>query len=213
MFEVDCRVLAEELAELPDEMNSVLRLCDGARTLQEVVEDSDLPDLETLGIIDKLFADQIIFARQPPERGAEAEPGARLASWLSEGGAERAPPVDEVRLKPEQALVADPAGTAQELPAPGEAATADPRVALSAEETLGAALPSYADSALGEGDGFGEGREYPQGRPGREPVFRAGEVDGRRAAPRQSRGAAGDSRSRGTAADQTDGPSGTLAKW
>jgi CheY-like chemotaxis protein len=151
VLEVDCRVLAEELAELPDEMNSVLRLCDGARTLQEVVEDSDLPDLETLGIIDRLFADQIIFARQPPERGGEAEPGARLATWLSEGGAERAPAVDEVRLAPERPLVGDPTSTAQELPPPVEPATADSHIGLSAEETLGAALPSYADSALAEG--------------------------------------------------------------
>jgi len=37
VLEVDCRVLAEELAELPDEMNTVLRLCDGARTLHEVI--------------------------------------------------------------------------------------------------------------------------------------------------------------------------------
>src|ERR1019366_4347526 len=46
VLEVDCRVLAEELAELPDEMNSVLRLCDGARTIQEVVEDCEKTDLE-----------------------------------------------------------------------------------------------------------------------------------------------------------------------
>jgi CheY-like chemotaxis protein len=43
VLEVDCRALAEELAELPDEVNTVLRLCDGTRTLQEVVEDSEHP--------------------------------------------------------------------------------------------------------------------------------------------------------------------------
>jgi CheY-like chemotaxis protein len=88
VLEVDCRVLAEELAELPDEMNSVLRLCDGTRTLQEVVEDSDHPDLEALTIISNLFAGQIVFAREGPDRGGESEPGERLARWLAEGGAE-----------------------------------------------------------------------------------------------------------------------------
>jgi CheY-like chemotaxis protein len=88
VLEVDCRALAEELAELPDEVNSVLRLCDGTRTLQEVVEDSDHPDLEALTFINKLFASQIIFAREAPDRGGESEPGERLAHWLSEGGAE-----------------------------------------------------------------------------------------------------------------------------
>ena len=88
VLEVDCRALAEELAELPDEVNSVLRLCDGTRTLQEVVEDSDHPDLEALTFIDKLIAGQVIFAREAPDRAGESEPGERLAHWLSEGGAE-----------------------------------------------------------------------------------------------------------------------------
>jgi CheY-like chemotaxis protein len=88
VLEVDCRALAEELAELPDEVNSVLRLCDGTRTLLEVVEDSDHPDLEALTFINRLFASQIIFARETPDRGGESEPGERLAHWLSEGDAE-----------------------------------------------------------------------------------------------------------------------------
>jgi CheY-like chemotaxis protein len=88
LLEVDCRALAEELAELPDEVNSVLRLCDGTRTLLEVVEDSEHPDLEALTFINKLFASQIIFAREAPDRGGESEPGERLAHWLSQGGAE-----------------------------------------------------------------------------------------------------------------------------
>ncbi len=88
VLEVDCRVLAEELAELPDEMNSVLRLCDGTRTLQEVIEDSDQPDLEALTIVAKLFAGQIVFAREVPDRGGESQAGERLERWLSEGEAE-----------------------------------------------------------------------------------------------------------------------------
>jgi CheY-like chemotaxis protein/tetratricopeptide (TPR) repeat protein len=85
VLEVDCRVLAEELAELPDEVNSVLRLCDGTRILQEVVEDSDHADLEALTILSRLFAEQVLFAREPPNRAGESEPGERLAHWLSEG--------------------------------------------------------------------------------------------------------------------------------
>jgi CheY-like chemotaxis protein len=96
VLEVDCRVLAEELAELPDEMNSVLRLCDGARTLQEVVEDCDQPDLEALTIINKLYKQQIIFAREAPDRSGESEPGERLARWLSEGDAEDGAAAEEV---------------------------------------------------------------------------------------------------------------------
>jgi CheY-like chemotaxis protein len=148
VLEVDCRVLAEELAELPDEMNSVLRLCDGARTLQEVIEDSDLPDLETLGVINKLFADQIIFARQSPERGSEAEPGVRLANWLSEGGAEKSAASGELRAAAGIALPTNLAGADSILPAPSEASAPPAGAVLSAEETLGAALPSRIDVTL-----------------------------------------------------------------
>jgi CheY-like chemotaxis protein len=91
LLEVDCRVLADQLAELPDEVNSILRLCDGTRTLQEVVEDGDHADLEALTILSKLFAEQILFAREPPSGGGESEPGDRLAHWLSEGAAGDAP--------------------------------------------------------------------------------------------------------------------------
>lgn len=88
ILEVDCRVLAEELADLPDEMNSVLRLCDGTRSMQEVIEDSDLADLEALSTLNKLFGSQIIFAREAPDKVGEARPSDRLAHWLSEGAAE-----------------------------------------------------------------------------------------------------------------------------
>jgi len=163
VLEVDCRVLAEELAELPDEMNSVLRLCDGARTLQEVVEDSDLPDLETLGIINKLFADQIIFARQAPERGAEAAPGVRLANWLSEGAAEEAAASGELRASSEIALPADLTGDDEIRPTPVPAPSTGSD--LSAEETLGAALPSRVEASLADDADLGKAADTLRGIP------------------------------------------------
>lgn len=158
VLEVDCRVLAEELAELPDEMNSVLRLCDGTRTLQEVVEDSDQPDLETLTSISKLFGEQIVFARAAPDSAGESEPTERLARWLSEGGAE------------DGAVAEDPTGSS-EFPAPMQlgddndvvsAATPNPARTLklpaiqdghqpSGEESLGAALPTR-DQGISDSD-------------------------------------------------------------
>lgn len=148
VLEVDCRVLAEELAELPDEMNAVLRLCDGARTLLEVVEDSDQPDLETLTLVSKLFGDQIIFARQPADHGGDAEPGVRLATWLSQGGADPAAPSTELPASSEISLLPEREGLDVLPPAPAGGLMRPARV-LSAEETLGAALPSCADSAVG----------------------------------------------------------------
>ena len=144
VLEVDCRVLAEELAELPDEVNSVLRLCDGARAFQEVLEDSALPDLETLEIVSKLFLGQIIFAREPPRLSGESEAGARLAHWLAEGGADAnrigiddgsgGPPADANAQTTSSLLSSEPPLS---LPT---------GTMLSAEETLGAALPSRVEA-------------------------------------------------------------------
>ena len=150
VIEVDCRVLAEELAELPDEMNSVLRLCDGARTLQEVLEESDHPDLETISIIDKLFHDQVIFAREAPERGGSAEPGVRLANWLSEGDSEEADAVRELRTSLEAELPARNTPGAEVLQSAVDVPAGPPPKLLSAEENLGALLPSRVDETIGE---------------------------------------------------------------
>ena len=95
VVEVDFRVLGEQLADLPDEMNGILRLCDGTRSLLAVIDDSDFPDLEALTMASKLFGQGIIYARQPVGRPGEAEPGGELARWLAEGSAEDGASADE----------------------------------------------------------------------------------------------------------------------
>lgn len=88
VFEVDYHLLAARLAELPDEVNGLLRLFDGRRPLYQVIEDCDFPDLEALSVASKLHADGLI--REAPgdavPGGSEAAP-ARLENWLGEGGA------------------------------------------------------------------------------------------------------------------------------
>jgi hypothetical protein len=58
--DVDYKLLAERLGEVPDEVNGVLRLFDGRRSLTQVIEDCDFPDLEALTIINKLYGDRLI---------------------------------------------------------------------------------------------------------------------------------------------------------
>jgi CheY-like chemotaxis protein len=82
--EVDVPALAEQLGDLPDEMNGVLRLCDGNRSLLAVVDDSEISDLEALTLISRLFAEKILFTRIDEPRVTSAEdPG--IAAWLGEG--------------------------------------------------------------------------------------------------------------------------------
>ena len=56
-FDVDDSELRERLSEIPDEINAILRLVDGERTLMGIVDSSEFGDLETLNIVSKsIFA-------------------------------------------------------------------------------------------------------------------------------------------------------------
>src|SRR5215471_14825731 len=83
VFEVDYRELAERLAEIPDEINGILRLFDGRRTLMQVVDDCDFADLEALNVVSKLYFERLIYdasrGSAPSESDAE-QPD--LEGWL-----------------------------------------------------------------------------------------------------------------------------------
>jgi CheY-like chemotaxis protein len=55
VFDVDDRQLVEHLSEIPDEVNGLLRLFDGTRSLSHVLDESDLDDLAALGFVGKLY--------------------------------------------------------------------------------------------------------------------------------------------------------------
>ncbi len=60
VVELDPRRLVERLAEIPDEVNPLLKLFNGKRNLFALVEDCDFDDLESLKIISKLFFEGLI---------------------------------------------------------------------------------------------------------------------------------------------------------
>ncbi|MEP7052663.1 MAG: response regulator [Pseudomonadota bacterium] len=60
IFEVDHEQLVERLNEIPDELNGILRLFDGKRTLIDVVDESPFEDLSTLSTITKLYFEGLL---------------------------------------------------------------------------------------------------------------------------------------------------------
>jgi CheY-like chemotaxis protein len=85
VFVVDYHLLAERLADIPDEVNAVLRLFDGRRVLGQVVEDSDIPEIAVGNIIAKLAGERLIYEvqRDGSRGGSEAAAGATpLERWL-----------------------------------------------------------------------------------------------------------------------------------
>ena len=60
-FEVDAAELATRLGDVPDDNNRILRLLDGKRTLIEVIDASDVGDLECLQAISKLYFEDLLI--------------------------------------------------------------------------------------------------------------------------------------------------------
>jgi CheY-like chemotaxis protein len=83
IFEVDYRVLAERLADIPDEVNRILRLFDGLRTFLQVIDDCGLSDLDAAAAIGKLYQERIVHDIRVPAADDEML-GADLEGWLSD---------------------------------------------------------------------------------------------------------------------------------
>jgi CheY-like chemotaxis protein len=66
VFEVNHDRLLDRLSEIPDELNGILRLLDGKRTLSEVVDDSPFEDLSTLSTLSKLYFESLLVAVAGP---------------------------------------------------------------------------------------------------------------------------------------------------
>ena len=66
VFQIDSDALLDRLNEIPDELNGILRLFDGKRTLLEVVDESPFEDLSTLSTVTKLFFEGLLLASEPP---------------------------------------------------------------------------------------------------------------------------------------------------
>jgi len=83
IFEVDYRLLAERLADIPDEVNRILRLFDGVRTFLQVIDDCGLPDLDGVAAIGKLYRERIIHDIRVSAEDDETVT-ADMEGWLSD---------------------------------------------------------------------------------------------------------------------------------
>ncbi len=92
VFEIDHTQLLERLNEMPDEIDAMLRLIDGHRTIQTIIDDSPFEDLSTLSTLAKLYFEGLLVEQTlgapPPLSGAEAEPdeaaGGAAGYWSDE---------------------------------------------------------------------------------------------------------------------------------
>ncbi|HEY3817364.1 MAG TPA: response regulator [Polyangiaceae bacterium] len=116
IFEIDHGQLLERLNEIPDELNGILRLFDGKRTLSDVVDDSPFEDLSTLSTITKLYFEGLLVAkhgvflvRTPDEESAVGEhESGRHHGMPSSGEMAVVPAVETVRPPPPAAAAEAP---------------------------------------------------------------------------------------------------------
>ncbi len=141
VFEVDYRELAERLAEIPDEINGILRLFDGRRTLMQVVDDCDFSDLEALNVVSKLYFEGLIYDASTGSAPSEAEASEHpdLEGWLQEPQM----PAD-AQPTPSAASVREPAPA---MPRPAPPVAQEPPVApvVIAEPPPNAVAPIAAE--------------------------------------------------------------------
>jgi CheY-like chemotaxis protein len=92
IFEIDYALLGDRLAEIPDDVNTLLRLFDRRRTLDQVIEEADYDDLAAAGVISKLFFEGIIkelpegTEPAPPAETPPSTQGQRSSSAAAEPG-------------------------------------------------------------------------------------------------------------------------------
>jgi DNA-binding response OmpR family regulator len=161
IFEIDHDALVERLNEIPDELNGILRLFDGKRTLLEVVDESPFEDLSTLATITKLYFEGLLViapgaaeedvvpsVEQPePIRDARSAADEEMVVGASEPQLPIADSVPPASMRPSWRPSAPPIGS---LALPGEVS---PR-------TLPGALQIHANNARPE-----LGAHSPSNRP------------------------------------------------
>ncbi|HVY48746.1 MAG TPA: DUF4388 domain-containing protein, partial [Minicystis sp.] len=132
VFEVDSDELLERLNEIPDELNAILRLFDGKRSLMRVVDASPFEDLSTLSTISKLYFEGLLVPAAH-EAGDDVVPS--VEPDAGEGARGEAAPhlpgaADELEVVPARGESLRPPGRASraeiDVPLPPPLAAAPP---------------------------------------------------------------------------------------
>lgn len=161
IFRVDGALLAERLNEIPDELNGVLRLFDGHRSLMDVVDESPFEDLSTMSTVTKLYFEGLLTIAEPPKPADVMVPAHDSDHSIAVGQANARAP-DNVSWRPSAPPVSvktdpDPSNTDLEkkvrdsIPPPSLEAPAPPGAQDSgAQESAGAPkdmVDPHADTA------------------------------------------------------------------
>ena len=162
VFEVDHERLLDRLSEIPDELNGILRLLDGRRSLADIVDESPFEDLSTLSTLSKLYFESLLVPVSEPvlgdasteNRGSMAPAPVILPTGtpppLAAAAREVPPASPRADLPTTPAPLADLSATAPPSPTrplplptnPGDAASVVPRIGIPRGAAASKAKPS-----------------------------------------------------------------------
>jgi len=122
VFEIDHEQLVERLNEIPDELNGILKLFDGRRSLFDVVDESPFEDLSTLSTVTKLFFEGLLVIQEPEKEAHDdavvpsVEADVPLRAHADEGEFEVVP--GRLSSEPKIPVARDAGPPSQRPPAP-----------------------------------------------------------------------------------------------
>lgn len=205
VFDVDHEGLLERLTEIPDELNAILRLIDGTRSLMVIIDESPFDDLSTLSVISKLYfeglltlvadtTDSVVPDGNRASLRTTVNPD-ETAPWSGRGGARSsvrpsAPPMDSPHPRPMPVPDAAQSRPPQSLSSAfeDEASFADLNFELSSDprpNTAALASASAAESAqVSEGIPAPAAAPVALTRPLTSSATDVGLDEGKRGAPR-----------------------------
>jgi DNA-binding response OmpR family regulator len=110
VFEIDHTQLLERLNEIPDELNGILRLFNGRRSIAEVVDDSPFEDLSTLATVTKLHFEGLLVPRVEEPAPSTQEDAAPPVPSEPRVSSDPRVPSGEMLIVPESPVSSGPAG-------------------------------------------------------------------------------------------------------
>ena len=121
VFGVNYDELSERLADLPDEVNALIRLFDGRRTARDAITESGLADLKALEALSQLYFEGIVAIKDV--QSEPAEPSAPVPHYETSLPPSVQPSVADALLRSVEELSARPLGIEPEH---GESARSNP---------------------------------------------------------------------------------------
>ena len=145
VFEIDHAELLERLSEIPDELNGILRLFDGTRTLSDVVDDSPFEDLSTLSTVTKLYFEGLLV----PRRDASASPSVAGEAPVEQGRATPPGAIEDAVVPASETVRPPPPASPRSLPSsPPPSPLSSPLSSpLGAAAGLSSTLPQFPAAA------------------------------------------------------------------